>query len=192
MKGSFFPSFLAAVLLTTFTASPVQARWDWTVGLASINIGSDLGKVIDNDFGLSAGFTNHFSENFAFDFSLDRSLHDTAVAGATDLTYQRWNFGLRYFFLSRHSFDLYGAAGMTIHDLWFNDDYGDDISGISPYYGAGLEVPLNQDRTSSFNFTLRKSDWEGEWDPGSVNIDASTIVIEAALRVYFSFGELAQ
>lgn len=179
MKRNYFVLVLLAAFIFCTYVTPAEADWDWSLGLVSVDIGSDLGQIINDGFGLSLGSSNRFSKSLSFEFLWDMSFHDTSVSPKADLTYNRFDIGLRYFPFSGLSIDLYGSAGLALHFMSFHK-YVDEIDGLSLFYGGGVEFPVG--KSGALDFGVRFSDWEGDWTPGGPNIDAKTTAIQAVYR----------
>jgi len=179
MRSSAFLVPIAVLSLVCLAAGPAYAQWDWSLGLVSIDIGDDLGDIIDDGYGLSLGATNRFSKSLAFEMVLDLSFHDTLIGPSADIAYTRYDIGLRFFPVSGSSLNPYASAGLALHFMNFTD-YADKIDGIALYYGAGVEVAVS--KSGALDFGVRFSDWKGDWSPGSFNVDATTTAIQALYR----------
>ncbi len=183
MKRTVVSFVVIAILLfgssLSFAGSWSTGDWDLSVGVFSMGIGSDLGDIIDDGYGLSLGFTNRVSKRFSYELLWVPSNHKDLLV-EDNLKGSRYDLGFRFSLATNSSYDFYGSAGLSFHKLAF-DNYTDYITGTYPYFGTGVE--LFTGKSGAVDLGIRYSSWEAKWHgSGFPDFDATTTVIHALYR----------
>lgn len=158
-------------------------NWYLGGGLEYVDVGDDLGDIVDSGYGLSFNFGYRFSEWFALDMSFAGSAHDDI--DGDDLTYGRFSIGPLFIFNSPSQFQPYLTIGLASHFLEW-DDFDIEATGGSLFLGTGFDYYFTQNH--SIDVGLRYHTWEADVDIGgfpSVDVDATTTTLTILYNYHF-------
>lgn len=179
---------LATAILALLCSFSIPARggnWYLGGGLEYVDLGDDLGDVVDSGYGLTLNFGYRFSEWFALDVLWGGSLHDDI--DGDDLTYGRFAVGPLFILNSPAQFQPYLTIGLAGNALEW-DDFDIEASGGSLFVGVGFDYYFGQNH--SIDVGLRYHTWDADLDVGgfpSIDVDATTTTLSILYNYHFVY-----
>jgi opacity protein-like surface antigen len=173
--------FLVSVLLM---AVPVGAgNWYLGGGLEYVDIGSELGDVVDSGTGLGFNFGYRFTPVFALDFLLSGSRHDDVDSDS--LSYGRFTVAPLFYLVTKGSWQPYLTVGIGGHALdW--DDFAIEAEGSSFFGGVGFDYFFNP--RHSLDVGLRYHQWDADLSLSGIKVgtsDATTTTVNIFYNYHF-------
>jgi len=165
--------------------APVGAgNWYLGGGLEYVNIGSDLGEVVNNGAGLTFNFGYRFTPVFALDVLWGASLHDDI--DGDNLAYGRFSVAPLFYLATQGSMQPYITVGIAGHALdWY--DFNIEASGASFFGGVGFDYFFSPKH--SIDVGLRYHPWDADFTISGIDFDkteATSTIISILYNFHFA------